>query len=185
MRSSRLSLVPQGLLHQLGTLAVFAVSIGLLADSQLQAKKPGGGGGTPHYVRLVDDRLRNEEQPYDSPTLESLGLTKFSADLSGGSLDEGDFLQIYPADGDFKLRNCMWTVHKQGGAVTGVTFFFTTGGNGIHRTDALPAQSISTPLGSTIQIRLDNVAVWKEKGKGKGTVAGLVSVGDIDYEPEN
>lgn len=156
---------------RLVTIAVVAISAGL-TSSQLEAKKP-GQTSDPHWVQLVD----GSESGYLSPVLQSWGLTQFPGPVASGNLDDEDFIPINFENG-ITLSGCAWTVHKRGGAVVGVTFFFTTE-NGWHRTDELPA----TANGMTIQVRLDNIEVWKESGRGKGTVVGTISVDDIVYEP--
>ena len=172
--SSRLKPRPMWLAFPIAMCLLATLSPSIASAQKGKGKKP-GGNGNPHLVTLFDGSIEGE---YDCTTLESWGFTQFSAPLAGGALDSGDFIQIDLASG-ISLYNCMWTVHKRAGEVQAVTFFFTTGGYGIHRTDEFPAIAD----GSTIRVRVDNVEVWKEKGSGKGTVAGCISVDDIVYVP--
>jgi len=159
----------------------------MFSAAALLAGKPAGDTSGPHYVMLIDNSLFDENYNYQDPTITSKGETVFQGLFWGGALDEGDFpgtggeIVLTDTGTPIPITNCQWSVHNRKGTVSSVTFFFNTGGNGIHRTDELSVEV----NGTTLQVRQDHVRVWKEKGQDKGTVAGYISIGDIFYTPVN
>lgn len=172
----------RNIMKSLSTLAVLAISISLLLACQLEAKKP-NPKSDPHTVQLVVGDVET-----NCPIATSKGVT-IKPLLSGFSLVAGDFddLILNPAEPLVTLVTCSVTVHNKRGVVAGVTCFFGVRIDGepagLHRTDFLPAYATVSDGVWTIHVNADCVDVWKEKGPGKGTVAGQVSLGDIVYTP--
>ena len=195
-------------MKSLSTFAVLAASIGLLLACQLQAKKPAKPNpqSDPHTVHLVMDKLFMDTEGPFCPIATSKGatikplLSGFCLgdapldpdDPDGPTVADFDVLVLDPLDPVVELTRCCVTVHNKKAKVAGVTFFFGVdiGGEpaGLHRTDFLSASASSSDESGvvvwTIHVNARCVEIWKEKGPGKGTVAGLVSLGGIVYTPK-
>ena len=178
-------------------ITVLTVSFGFLLACQLQAGKPTRKPkSNPHTIQFV------AHGEATCPVATSQGFTVVPGPLWGTGLDydrDADFFDFnfLELDSGNALWTCAVTVHSKKGNVSGVTLFFGTAvptgdpdnpweGGGLHRTDQLPASaSVSEDGVWTIHVDADCVAVWKEKGAGKGTVAGYISVDNIVYAPVN